>query len=97
MNIDKLSSLLPVSQPESRDGPQKAERAAPAGQQPPEGSTETQLSRGATDTAQDIDNVRVEELRNAIRDGQLEVRTDQIADGLISSVEDLLAGGDTTE
>ena len=97
MNIDKLSSLLPVSQPESRDGAQKAERAVPAGQQTPEGSTETQLSRGATDTAQDIDNVRVEELRNAIRDGQLEVRTDQIADGLISSVEDLLAGGDTTE
>ena len=97
MNIDKLSSLLPASQPESRDGPQKAERATPAGQQNPRGSTETQLSQGATDTAQDIDNVRVEELRNAINNGQLEVRTDQIADGLISSVEDLLAGGDTTE
>ena len=97
MNIDKLSSLLPVSQPESRDGPQKAERTASAEQQSPRASTETQLSQGVTNTAQDIDNVRVEELRNAIRNGQLEIRTDQIADGLISSVEDLLADGNVTE
>ena len=97
MNIDKLSSMLPVSQPESRGGPQKVERTDATGKAGAEGSTETRLSQGATDTAQDIDSARVEELKGAIREGRLDIRTDRIADGLIDSVQDVLKGEDTPE
>ena len=33
---------------------------------------------------------RVAELREAIRDGKLDINVDKIADGLIASVQDLL-------
>ncbi|MFC0338512.1 anti-sigma-28 factor, FlgM family [Kushneria avicenniae] len=45
----------------------------------------------AHDGSKDIDTVRVNELRQAIRDGSFEVDTGKIADGLIASAQELLS------
>ncbi|WP_299261745.1 flagellar biosynthesis anti-sigma factor FlgM [uncultured Kushneria sp.] len=45
----------------------------------------------AQDGSQDIDTARVNELRQAIRDGSFEVDTGKIADGLIASAQELLS------
>ena len=50
----------------------------------------THFSQTTQDTSQDIDMARVAELREAIRDGKLDINVDKIADGLIASVQDLL-------
>ena len=50
------------------------------------------LSQSGNDGSQDIDQARVDELRQAIAEGRLEIRADRIADGLIASVQDLLGG-----
>ncbi|MDN3524903.1 flagellar biosynthesis anti-sigma factor FlgM [Halomonas sabkhae] len=55
----------------------------------------THLRHAGTDTSQDIDAARVDELRDAIREGRLEIHPERIADGLIASVQDLLVDGDS--
>ncbi|MGM0987971.1 MAG: flagellar biosynthesis anti-sigma factor FlgM [Pseudomonadota bacterium] len=97
MKIDNSPSLPRPGQTEPRDEPRKAQGTDPARQQDTSPSAKTHLGQGTTDTRQDIDTVRVEELRDAIREGRLDVRADRIADGLITSVQDLLAGKDSAE
>ncbi|WP_447956854.1 flagellar biosynthesis anti-sigma factor FlgM [Vreelandella sp. EE7] len=85
MKIDNLNPLLRTNQPQQRDDTQKVGGA----QSSPEGSTtreSTRLSQMHMDDSQDIDMTRVEELREAIRDGSLEVRADRIADSLIAQL-----------
>ncbi|MGP5310482.1 flagellar biosynthesis anti-sigma factor FlgM [Vreelandella alkaliphila] len=36
-----------------------------------------------------MDTAKVEEIREAIREGKLEIRADRIADGLIANLKDL--------
>ena len=48
------------------------------------------LRQPAADSGQDINTARVDEIRQAISEGRLEIRADKIADGLIESVRDLL-------
>lgn len=91
MKIDNLHPLPRPGQAEPRDESRKAEGVARAHRQDAGPSATTHLSQGATDTRQDIDTVRVEELREAIREGRLDVRAERIADGLITSVQDLLS------
>ncbi len=55
-------------------------------------AVQTHLHREAAATDQDIDLANVEAIRDAIREGRLEVRADRIAEGLIASVQDLLEG-----
>lgn len=62
-----------------------APSAAPAGQ-----STLTHLTPTPGNTSQDIDQARVNDLRQAILEGRLEMNTDKIADGLLASVRDML-------
>lgn len=50
----------------------------------------THFSPALENTSQDIDMARVNELKEAIRDGRLNIRADQIADSLIDSVRELL-------
>ncbi|WP_456267402.1 flagellar biosynthesis anti-sigma factor FlgM [Kushneria sp. AK178] len=45
----------------------------------------------AHDGSRDIDTARVNELRQAIREGSFEVDTGKIADGLIASAQELLS------
>lgn len=50
----------------------------------------THLSQPGADASQDIDQLRVDEIRQAIAEGRLEIRAERIADGLIANVQDLL-------
>lgn len=87
MNIDNINSLLRSNQAQQRDETQKTNSVTPA---TPGGTTResTQLSQTSIDESQDIDSARVEEIRDAIRDGRLEMSADRIADGLIANLKD---------
>ena len=88
MKIDNINSLLRSNQTQQRDETQKADSVQPATQG---GSTResTQLSQSIVDESQDIDTARVDEIRDAIREGRLEMRADRIAEGLIANLKDL--------
>jgi negative regulator of flagellin synthesis FlgM len=51
-----------------------------------EGST--RISTMSADESHDIDSAKVESIRDAIRDGRLEIRADRIADGLMANLRD---------
>ncbi|MGQ4880167.1 flagellar biosynthesis anti-sigma factor FlgM [Billgrantia sp. LNSP4103-1] len=85
----KINSQNPLSRPTQttpREETQPVKGATPSGQQQPGPSAATHLSQKATDASRDIDTARVEEIREAIRDGRLEIRADRIADSLIESL-----------
>ncbi|WP_447554855.1 flagellar biosynthesis anti-sigma factor FlgM [Vreelandella sp. EE22] len=87
MKIDNLNPLLRASQTQQREETQKVGGA----QSSPEGSTtreSTRLSQMHMDDSQDIDMARVEEVRDAIREGRLEIRADRIADSLIAQLKE---------
>lgn len=50
----------------------------------------THLSQSISDSSQDIDAARVAELKEAIRDGRLQINPEAIADKLIASAQALL-------
>ncbi|TVP45447.1 MAG: flagellar biosynthesis anti-sigma factor FlgM [Halomonas sp.] len=88
MKIDNMNSLLRSNQTQQRDETQKANSVAPV----TSGGTtreSTQLSQSRIDETQDIDAAKVEEIRDAIREGRLEMHADRIADGLIANLKDL--------
>ncbi|WP_311065980.1 flagellar biosynthesis anti-sigma factor FlgM [Halomonas sp. DWK9] len=88
MKIDNLNPLLRNTPAQQRDDAQKV-----AGTKPSEADNATreatQLSQSSIDSSQDIDMAKVQEIRDAIREGRLEVRADRIADGLIANLKDL--------
>ncbi|MBD3895195.1 flagellar biosynthesis anti-sigma factor FlgM [Halomonas sp. ML-15] len=53
----------------------------------------THLSSTGSHSSQDVDSARVEEIRQAISDGKLDIHAERIADGLIDSVRDMLSDG----
>jgi len=88
VKIDNINSLLRSNQTQQRDETQKANSITPA----ISGGTareSTQLSQSSIDETQDIDIAKVEEIRNAIREGRLEMHADRIAEGLIANLKDL--------
>ncbi|WP_445001142.1 flagellar biosynthesis anti-sigma factor FlgM [Halomonas mongoliensis] len=91
MKIDNHNPLIRTGQTLGRDEPQKVKDA---GQQPAASDTSpsarTHLSHDAANTSQDIDTARVDEIREAIREGRLEIHAERIADGLIENVKELL-------
>ena len=87
MKIDNLNPLLRNTPAQQRDDAQKVSEA----KQSETGNTTreaTQLSQSSIDSSQDIDMAKVQEIRDAIREGRLEVRADRIADGLIANLKD---------
>ena len=87
MKIDNLNPLLRNTPAQQRDDAQKVSEA----KQPETSNTSreaTQLSQSSIDSSQDIDMAKVQEIRDAIREGRLEVRADRIADGLIANLKD---------
>ncbi|MCH4812199.1 flagellar biosynthesis anti-sigma factor FlgM [Vreelandella neptunia] len=88
MKIDNINSLLRSNQTQQRDETQKADSVTPA---TPGGTAResTQLSQSSIDESQDIDTAKVDEIRDAIREGRLEMRADRIAEGLIANLKDL--------
>lgn len=87
MKIDNINSLLRSNQVQQRDETHKANSVTPATS---EGSAResTQLSQSSIDETQDIDTAKVEDIRNAIREGRLEMHADRIADGLIANLKE---------
>lgn len=87
MKIDNINPLLRSNQAQQRDDVQKA-----SGPKPLETSStakeSTQLSQARVDSSHDIDTAKVQEIRDAIREGRLEIRADRIADGLIANLND---------
>jgi|TARA_R110000796_G_scaffold90218_1_gene194028 negative regulator of flagellin synthesis FlgM len=88
VKIDNINSLLRSSQAQQRDETQKADSVSPVA---PGGAAResTQLSQSSIDESQDVDTAKVEEIRDAIREGRLEMRADRIAEGLIANLKDL--------
>ncbi|ATJ84690.1 flagellar biosynthesis anti-sigma factor FlgM [Halomonas beimenensis] len=84
----QLEQRQPARKPDGSEAPTK-DAGSPAAM--------THLSQGAANASQDIDAARVAEVRDAIREGRLEIKPDRIADGLIDSVKDLLAQGGNRE
>lgn len=80
---------------ESATGTDAARRKVPVGgaQQPAAGSTQVALSSVSallSGGAADVDMDRVQAIRDAIRNGELEIDAGRIADGLLDSARDLL-------
>lgn len=88
MKIDNINSLLRSSQTQQRDEPKKTDSVAPTTQTGAVRES-TQLSQSSIDESQDIDTVKVEEIRDAIREGRLEMRADRIAEGLLANLNDV--------
>ncbi|MCP1315088.1 MULTISPECIES: flagellar biosynthesis anti-sigma factor FlgM [unclassified Halomonas] len=87
MKIDNHNPLPRTHSTQQREETQKVGGA----QSSPEGNTtreSTRLSQMHMDDSQDIDMARVEEIRDAIRDGRLEIRADRIADSLIAQLQE---------
>lgn len=88
LKINGTQPLPPSSQTEPNKG-SKVQKSA--GSEPVSSpAAVTHFSQTTQDTSQDIDMARVAELREAIRDGKLDINVEKIADGLIASVQDLL-------
>ncbi|MDI5935133.1 flagellar biosynthesis anti-sigma factor FlgM [Halomonas kalidii] len=90
MKIDNQNPPIRPGQTQQRDEAQKVKGPSPASGQAAGPAATTHLSRHAADGSQDIDTARVEEIREAIREGRLEIRAERIADGLIANVREML-------
>lgn len=99
MSIDRTQPLKPASTVQQRDTNDVAQpktRAAeaktagtPNGTQVVLSGAQSQLTKAS---AQDINTARVEELKTAIRNGELKMDTGKIADALIQEAKDSLQG-----
>ncbi|HET7313506.1 flagellar biosynthesis anti-sigma factor FlgM [Salinisphaera sp.] len=98
MPIDptRNNSIHRVSTGQSTESTSSVRRpdAARSGQ-PAAGAESTRLSRlDTSDASQDIDTVRVAEIRQGIADGTLTFDTGRIADGIIASARELAGDSD---
>lgn len=89
----KIDNSHPPARPAATTGKPAPARAqdsqATASEQ--SSSTVTHLTAASSRTgSEDIDLARVAELRQAIREGRLEINAERIADGLIASVREQL-------
>lgn len=90
VKIDNHNPLIRPGQTPPRDDARQVEGGNPPAGREAGPAAVTHLSQQATDTRHDIDTARVGEIREAIREGRLEIRSERIADGLIESVRELL-------
>lgn len=100
MNVDKTEPSKPVSTVQPRDASDNAGRirqnSAPAAPAPSEKSAEVSLSSLQAQLkepgSRDINTARVEQLKTAIRNGDLKMDTGKIADALIADTRKYLEG-----
>lgn len=86
MKVNGYQPVSSVSQSDSSrtQGTQKTTRTSSELQQ--QADVVTHLSQLPQDSSQDIDHVRVAELRDAIRDGKLVMNTEKIAEALLQDL-----------
>lgn len=98
MSIDRTQPLQPVSTVQTREGSDNSsnkvrQSATPAttetGAQVRLSNAQSQLTKPS---AQDINMARVEQLKTAIRNGDLKMDTGKIADALIADTKAYLQG-----
>lgn len=90
MKIDNISPLTQPGTVNQGKGGDKVSTQAPRQGGATSAGEVAHLRQPSADSGQDIDTARVDEIRQAISEGRLEIRADKIADGLIASVRDLL-------
>lgn len=87
----KIDQTQPLTRPTQSEASDSRKGAAPLGSPSAQtGSTTTLSQFSASDESGDIDTARVNEIRQAIAEGRLDLDTGKIADGLVQSVRDLL-------
>ncbi|MES1948642.1 Anti-sigma-28 factor [Salinisphaera sp. C84B14] len=91
MNIDPTQNTPRIVNTETRDI-KKTDEAKAGAQAPAAAASARFQASGISDASQDIDMARVNEIRDAISQGKLEIRSDKIADGLIASAQALVSG-----
>jgi negative regulator of flagellin synthesis FlgM len=89
LKIDSQHPVIPVSQPQ-QEPPGKVQGPTRGNAGTTDPAVLTHLHNGAADAEQDIDAAKVAEVRDAIREGKLELHPERIAEGLLASVHDLL-------
>ncbi|HKN03902.1 MAG TPA: flagellar biosynthesis anti-sigma factor FlgM [Buttiauxella sp.] len=91
MSIDRTSPLKPVSTVQSRETPEAPIQRSLQGKSTTPKSTNVTLSDAQAKLIQpgieDINMDRVEELKTAIRNGELKMDTGKIADALIQEAQ----------
>jgi negative regulator of flagellin synthesis FlgM len=90
---DTLKGAQSLQQPNTTAAnARQAEKAAaaPAQTDSVRLSSQAQAASGASTTAQVFDAKKVERIKLAIADGQFQVNSERIADGLLDTVRDLL-------
>ena len=86
----KIDNSTPVSRPLQTEQGKAAGRATGGPGAAAQPAAIAHISQAATDTSRDIDPTRVDEIRQAISEGRLEIHADKIADNLITSLKTLL-------
>ncbi|WP_343551883.1 flagellar biosynthesis anti-sigma factor FlgM [Pantoea sp.] len=100
MSIDRTQPLIPVSTVQTRDTNDNSgkvrQSAAPAASTTSESGAAVKLSAAQAQLmqpgSQDINTARVEQLKTAIRNGDLKMDTGKIADALIADTKAYLEG-----
>lgn len=90
MKIDKTPSLPRFNGETPRTAGRPAGPDGAAGSAATSPAAVTHLSQSISDTSQDIDATRVAELKEAIREGRLQINAEVIADKLIASAQALV-------
>ncbi|MFJ2973367.1 flagellar biosynthesis anti-sigma factor FlgM [Kluyvera sp. NPDC087067] len=94
MSIDRTSSLKAVTSVQPREMPETSAQKARADKSTTATSASVTLSNAQTaltrSDSSDINTARVEELKTAIRNGELKMDTGKIADALIQDTQDYL-------
>ncbi|PMR77034.1 flagellar biosynthesis anti-sigma factor FlgM [Billgrantia endophytica] len=91
----KINSQNPLTRPtptSPREESQQVKGASQPNQQDAGPAATTHLRQA--DGSRDIDVARVDEIREAIREGRLEIRAERIADALIESLQQTAGKGD---
>jgi len=88
VKIDNVNNPLLRSNPALQREDNQKVGSSPSATPDAEAKGSTQLSTQGADETYDIDSAKVEEIRDAIRDGRLEIRADRIADGLIDNLRE---------
>lgn len=92
MKIDKTAPPPRVNSGDTppRSPSRPAEQGSGTAESASNPAVVTHINKAMTDTSQDVNSARVDELKEAIRDGRLQIDPERIADKLIASAQDLL-------
>ncbi|MES2367435.1 MAG: flagellar biosynthesis anti-sigma factor FlgM [Pseudomonadota bacterium] len=92
INDSKKSISLPLGQTPANKADKAGAAPAPAVGSPKSSSTSPQLQslQGAIATSEVFDAGKVEAIKSAIADGKFKVNAEKVADGLLTTVKNLL-------